>query len=81
MEFRDFAYWLQGFFELTDPDKLTPEQISMIKEHLSLCFNKVTTDYSKTRFGIYGLPDTVCCGVSHTTGSLGNGSSGWNGTC
>lgn len=43
MEFRDFAYWLQGYFELTPSNKdLTVAQVDVIKEHLALCFNKVT---------------------------------------
>ena len=39
---RDFAYWLQGFFEVADTDDVKPEQIRMIKEHLSLVLTKVT---------------------------------------
>ena len=43
MEFRDFAYWLQGYFELTPSDKgLTASQADVIKEHLQLCFRKET---------------------------------------
>lgn len=38
----NFAYWLQGFFELTESKELTSEQIQMIKEHLALVFTKVT---------------------------------------
>lgn len=42
MKSRDFAFWLQGFFELTEPDTypkgLTPYQVRMIKEHLGLVF-------------------------------------------
>lgn len=38
MQSRDFAFWLQGFFELTDSDNLKPDQIKMIKTHLSLVF-------------------------------------------
>lgn len=39
-----FAYWLQGFFEMTDSKNLSERQVSMIKEHLKLVFNKVTPD-------------------------------------
>jgi hypothetical protein len=39
----NFIYWLQGFYELTPEDKLTP-QMRIIKEHLALVFNKVTPD-------------------------------------
>lgn len=35
----DFVYWLQGFFELSEPDKaLTPNQIKIIQNHLKLVF-------------------------------------------
>lgn len=42
MNERDFAYWLQGFFELTDTDNLTKEQVAVIKQHLNLVFKKET---------------------------------------
>jgi len=40
MTARDFAYWLQGFFELTKDDGkgLTPEQTELVKRHLNLVF-------------------------------------------
>lgn len=38
MTSRDFAYWLQGFFELANPSSLTKEQTKLIKAHLSLVF-------------------------------------------
>jgi hypothetical protein len=37
-----FAYWLQGFFELAEPKTLNERQVAIIKEHLDLCFSKVT---------------------------------------
>ncbi len=39
MTSRDFAYWLQGLFELANPTSLTVEQTQMIKRHLSLVFH------------------------------------------
>lgn len=39
---RDFAYWLQGFFEIANPEIMTKEQIQIIKDHLDLVFDKVT---------------------------------------
>ena len=36
---RDFVYWLQGYFEITDLDNLTKEQVKMIKSHLNLVFH------------------------------------------
>jgi len=35
---RDFVYWLQGFFEMVDPETLTPKQIDLIRRHLNLVF-------------------------------------------
>jgi hypothetical protein len=33
-----FAYWLQGFFELSETDEITPKQAEIIKNHLKLVF-------------------------------------------
>jgi hypothetical protein len=33
-----FCYWLQGFFEMTNAETMTPEQVKMVKEHLHLVF-------------------------------------------
>jgi hypothetical protein len=33
---RDFLFWLQGFFELTDAKTLTAKQVKMILAHLAL---------------------------------------------
>jgi hypothetical protein len=38
MKSRDFAYWLQGFFEVSDAETITKEQTTMIKKHLNLVF-------------------------------------------
>lgn len=42
MNERDFVYWLQGFFELTESKELTPDQVKVIREHLSLVLKKDT---------------------------------------
>jgi hypothetical protein len=44
MTCESFAYWLQGYFELSDSDSLTVEQVKMIKKHLDLVFTNVTND-------------------------------------
>lgn len=44
MSEKNFCYWLQGFFEMTEADTLSKKQILMIKEHLNLVFTKVTGD-------------------------------------
>jgi len=46
---QDFAYWLQGFFELSDTENLSPSQISAIREHLALVFDKKTPDNAKMK--------------------------------
>lgn len=38
MTSRDFAYWLQGFFEINNPEAITPEQTKIIKNHLNMVF-------------------------------------------
>ncbi len=38
MKSRDFAFWLQGFFELSGGEQITPEQAKLIKVHLGLVF-------------------------------------------
>lgn len=47
MNAQEFCYWLKGFFELTETDKvqidhLTKEKTQMIRDHLGLVFQKVT---------------------------------------
>lgn len=48
MEAEAFCYWLQGFFELQHPFQLSNKQVTIIKDHLDLVFQKVTPDRSKT---------------------------------
>lgn len=38
MTSRDFAYWLQGLFELENPKTLNVKQTNLIKKHLALVF-------------------------------------------
>ncbi len=38
MTSRDFAYWLQGLFELKEPKALNAKQTAEIKRHLALVF-------------------------------------------
>jgi len=38
MTSREFAYWLQGFFEISGSKELTPKQVELIKKHLNLVF-------------------------------------------
>jgi len=38
MRSRDFAFWLQGFFEVSGAKEMTAEQTEMVKRHLALVF-------------------------------------------
>ena len=43
MTTENFAYWMQGFVELTDgQDRPTEKQWTLIKRHLDLVFENVT---------------------------------------
>lgn len=37
MKNSEFAYWLQGFFEISDPQKITKKQREIILNHINLC--------------------------------------------
>jgi len=38
MTSRDFAFWLQGYFEVANPIKIGEEETQLIKKHLNLVF-------------------------------------------
>lgn len=38
MKSRDFVFWLQGFFELSEEPQLSAKQVAAIKQHLGLVF-------------------------------------------
>jgi hypothetical protein len=38
MTSRDFAYWLQGYFEIAEPKQISEKETNMIKKHLALVF-------------------------------------------
>lgn len=40
---QELAYYLQGFFEITDAKVLTIDQVKKIKDKVSSCFEKITT--------------------------------------
>lgn len=47
MTARDFAFWLQGLFELSDPTTLDARQTTLIKRHLNLVFkHEIDPSYS-----------------------------------
>lgn len=41
-----FAYWLQGFAEMSNQDKISKAQWEMIQDHLKTVFKKETPNYS-----------------------------------
>ena len=61
MNERDFVYWLQGFLELReDKSGLTTRQVSVIQDHISLVFKKITPDrrdYSSSN--IFGSSESI----------------------
>lgn len=42
MNYENFAYWLNGYVEITNPKQPTEDEWLIIKDHLKLVFNKVT---------------------------------------
>jgi len=47
MTSKDFCYWIQGFFELSESEQLTPRQVEIIKNHLKLVFyHEIDPSYS-----------------------------------
>ena len=38
MTSRDFCYWLQGYFEISETNKIEEKQTEQIKKHLNLVF-------------------------------------------
>jgi hypothetical protein len=40
----NFAYWLQGYLELSATKDLTPAQVMIVKDHLALVLNKKTPE-------------------------------------
>lgn len=43
MDYKEFAYWLKGFFDISDSlgsKTLNETQVDMIKEHLALVFGE-----------------------------------------
>lgn len=49
---REFCYWLQGYFELSNTDALTPSKISTIRNHLSMV--------EKVEGELKGFPAWLC---------------------
>lgn len=39
-----FTYWLKGYFEISDSNCLSDNQVQIIRDHLDLVFAKVTPE-------------------------------------
>ena len=48
----EFTYWLQGFVEMNGGKEPTKEQWRMIKDHLQLCFRKLTPPFQPYAKGV-----------------------------
>jgi len=44
MTAEQFAYWLQGYMEMSNPSSLSVRETRIIKDHLALVFDKKTPD-------------------------------------
>lgn len=42
----DFCYWLQGFFEISGAKTLSENELQVVRDHLSVVFEKRTPDRS-----------------------------------
>ncbi len=57
---QELAYYLQGFFEITDAKVLTPDQVQKIKNKVASCFEKKTSYSAPPRFEkLRGQVDTI----------------------
>lgn len=59
----EFCFWLQGMFEIGNPTTLDANQVSVIKDHLKLVFNKVTPERSAPVLKDV-MDSSVCSGKS-----------------
>lgn len=55
----NFIYWLNGYFEISNSDKLSKEQVQIIKDHLKLCLNKVTPNRTVLNDIKWNLPAPI----------------------
>ena len=48
MQSTEFAFWLNGFFEISNQEnqELSAQQVQIIKDHLALVFKKETPTYT-----------------------------------
>lgn len=76
MTSRDFAYWLQGFFEISENNMVTEHQVSIIKNHLNMVFKHEIDpshgdkDHQKMLSDIHKRIDTGGTQGVHPTGGM-----------
>lgn len=74
MTTREFAYWLQGFFELGESHKMTDRQLEVVSDHLALVFTLGVPPHSaastESELFAYWLRDQLVSG-NHTYLVLG----------
>ena len=59
-----FAYWLHGYFEISQSTELNEEQVKIVKDHLELCFKKVTPSYYlSTPLGTIRTTNGISCAL------------------
>jgi hypothetical protein len=79
MNMEQFCWWLHGWTELQDTPP-TPEQWKMIREHLDLCFNKVTRPLEVKQYSPSLVPAALLkqdCGLMGYVGDGPNPAIDW----
>lgn len=58
---KDFVYWLQGFFEISQEEKLSKKQVQIIRDHLELVLKKETPNRTleDLKFPDLAKPSTI----------------------
>ena len=64
MTSRDFCYWLQGLFELSNPPLLDGQQTDLVKRHLALVF-KHEIDPSAGPPAVQAQLDAIHAGITN----------------
>jgi hypothetical protein len=58
MTARDFCYWLQGNFEIANPQCLNERETTLIKQHLALVFkHEIDPSFGKDREALQAIHD------------------------
>ena len=58
MKSRDFVYWLQGYFELSDVDELEADTVMSIRNHINMVFEYEKTIEFPFAYWMKGVLDT-----------------------